>query len=47
MHSNKMAELPTINIYFNTGFLEKMGPPRLTSIKYNGIKMRKEQKCIR
>lgn len=47
MLSNKMAELPTTNIYFNTGFLEKMGPPRFISIKYNGMKMRKEQKCIR
>ena len=47
MHSNKIAEPPTINRYFNTGFLEKIGPPRLTSIKHNGMKMRKEQKCIR
>ena len=47
MHSNKMAELPTINIYFNIVFLEKMGPPSLISIKHNGMKMRKEIKCIR
>jgi hypothetical protein len=47
MNSNKIAEPPTINKYFNTGFLEKMESPRFISIKHNGMKMRKEQKCIR
>jgi len=47
MHSNKMAELTTINKYFNTGFLEKIGQFSFISIKYNGMKMRKEIKCIR
>ena len=47
MHSNKIADPPTINRYFNTVFLEKMGPPRFISIKHNGMKMRKEIQCKR